>query len=363
MDNPLVANRKYLLYYVLTWMLIMFIQAALLNMYFGVGFWISVTDSLVFNSSFAFLGLSSWFMVRFMQSSTTKLLYLFFNYLLVALLVSILWVSVCSYSLFKIFESDTQYQMVLENGVSGRLIAGFFFYLLIILFYYLVIYYHNIQEKLKTEVLLNEMVQEAKLDILKSQMNPHFIFNSLNSVSSLIITEPEKAREMVIKLASFLRYSLFQDSRTTSTVGEELSNIENYLDIEKIRFGDRLHYISSIGDRCLLCTLPSLILQPLFENAIKHGVYKSTGKININLTIKQVTDHLEIVLKNNFDPESGVATNSRGIGLKNIKNRLKLLYKRNDLFSVEKSHADFEVSLRIPQKPALTYEAKNVNNR
>ena len=289
-------------------------------------------------------------MVRFMQAGARKLLYLFLNYLVVAFLVSVFWVSICSYILSRIFPGQTDYQLILETGIYGRLIAGFFFYLVIIMFYYLVIYYQSIQEKAAAEVKLNTMIQEAKLDVLKSQMNPHFIFNSLNSVSSLIITSPEKARDMVIKLASFLRYSLEQDSRTTSTLGEELNNIDNYLAIEKIRFGDRLEYFYNIDKECISCTLPALILQPLFENAIKHGVYKSAGRISINMNVSLEDDMLQLILRNNFDEETQTRVNSGGIGLANIKNRLELLYHRKDLFSLQKSNNTFEISLCIPQK-------------
>jgi two-component system, LytTR family, sensor kinase len=347
MDNPLIINSRYFRYYLLIWLLVIVLHSIVLNLYFGAVILVSVTDSFIFNTSFALLGLSSWFMVRFMRAGTRKLIQLFFNYLVVAVIVSGLWVSVCSYLLFRIFPGQTQYHVILETGIYARLFAGFFFYLLIILLYYLIIYYHNLQEKARNEIKLSEMVQEAKLDVLKSQMNPHFIFNSLNSVSSLIITSPEKAREMVIKLASFLRYSLDQDSRTITTVGEELQNIENYLAIEKIRFASRLEYIRNIEDKCLQCTLPALILQPLFENAIKHGVYNSTGTITISLKIHKENEFLKIVLKNNFNEQGPL--HSGGIGLVNIKNRMILLYRRKDLFSVYKSTDSFEVSLTIPQ--------------
>jgi two-component system, LytTR family, sensor kinase len=351
MDNPLIINRNYFSYYLLAWITIIVLHTGVLYIYFGTGIIVAVTDSLIFNATFAFLGLSSWFMVRFMQAGSRKLLYLFLNYLVVAFLVSLFWVSICTYILSKIFPGQKDYQFILETGIYGRLIAGLFFYLVIILFYYVVIYYQNIQEKLVAEVKLNSMIQEAKLDVLKSQMNPHFIFNSLNSVSSLIITSPDKARDMVIKLASFLRYSLEQDSRTTSTLGEELNNIDNYLAIEKIRFGDRLEFIYNIDKDCYKCTLPALILQPLFENAIKHGVYKSAGRTTINLSIRKENGMLQLIIRNNFDEETHARVTSGGIGLANIKNRLELLYHRKDLFSIQKSNNIFEITLYIPQKP------------
>jgi LytS/YehU family sensor histidine kinase len=171
-----------------------------------------------------------------------------------------------------------------------------------VLVYYLVIYYLNLQEKTKAEGRLNEMVRESELNLLKSQINPHFLFNSLNSISSLTITNPEQAREMTIKLSDFLRYSVSMGNSRFSTLGKEMEHIRKYLDIEKVRFGTKLQYTFTIDEACLDCEIPVMILQPLYENAVKHGVYESTGEVTVQTTTRSVNGYLEILITNDFEP-------------------------------------------------------------
>jgi LytS/YehU family sensor histidine kinase len=212
----------------------------------------------------------------------------------------------------------------------------------------MVLYYEDLQLKLKNEAQLNHLVKEAELNALKSQINPHFLFNSLNSISSLTMTSPEKAQEMVIKLSDFLRYSLSHDKNETTTLRRELENTERYLDIEKVRFGRRLRYQSNVPESCLDARLPNMILQPLFENAIKHGVYNSTEEVLVELRCAPNEDFLELHISNDFDPEA-TRPKGEGIGLKNIKNRLEILYKRTDLLEINFGKIEFEVILRIPK--------------
>ena len=212
----------------------------------------------------------------------------------------------------------------------------------------MILYYTNLQERIRHEVELKSLVQQAELKSLKAQINPHFIFNGLNSISSLTITNPQKAQDMVIKLSGFLRYSINQDGNQKTTFEEELRNIDRYLDIEKIRFGDRLHFDKQTSYECLQKKLPNLILQPLFENVIKHGVHESMDEIMVKLTSYCENNVLYITVSNNYDPES-VLKKGDGIGLKNIKERLQLSYQLNNLLTINQTSNHFEVKLTIPQ--------------
>ena len=137
--------------------------------------------------------------------------------------------------------------------------------------------------------------------MLKAQINPHFIFNSLNSISSLTLSSPEDAREMIVKMSEFLRYSLGQDSEQIS-LRVELDQIKRYLDIEKVRFGDQLVFESVMDQECLEWPVPRLILQPLFENAIKHGLYESIETVTISLAGSKKGNNILLTISNNFDP-------------------------------------------------------------
>lgn len=162
------------------------------------------------------------------------------------------------------------------------------------------------------------------------------------------MTDPEKAQEMVIKLSDFMRYSLSHDRNETTTLRRELENTERYLQIEKVRFGKRLRYVCNIPEGCLDLMIPNMILQPLLENAIKHGVHNSTEEVLIELDCIIGDEFAEIRVTNDFDPEA-TRPKGEGIGLKNIRNRLQLIYHRNDLFEVKMGKIEFEVILRIPK--------------
>jgi LytS/YehU family sensor histidine kinase len=213
--------------------------------------------------------------------------------------------------------------------------------------YYVIIYYNDLQKKLENEARLNEIVKDSELNLLKAQINPHFLFNSLNSVSSLTMSNPVKAQEMVIKLSDFLRYTISRDKEKLSTLNSELENTRRYLDIEQVRFGSRLEYEFRIDDRCLSLEMPVMILQPLFENAVKHGVYESTGKVTISTTGELFEGYMQIVITNNFEP-GAPSKKGAGIGLKNIRERLKLIYRNEQLLETRVVGNLFGATLIIP---------------
>jgi LytS/YehU family sensor histidine kinase len=192
------------------------------------------------------------------------------------------------------------------------------------------------------------MLKESELEMLKSQINPHFIFNSLNSISSLTITAPDRARSMVIKLSDFLRYSLDKENHQLNSLEDELKNLLLYLDIEKVRFGDRLKVETDVPEEAMTCTLPNLILQPLFENAVKHGIYESLEQVTIKLNASLEGTILRITVSNEFDPNA-VSRKGKGIGLKNVTQRLNVIYGVPKLVFTEKSDQIFTVRLDIPQ--------------
>ncbi len=196
---------------------------------------------------------------------------------------------------------------------------------------------------------LQLQVREAEIDRLKSQINPHFLFNSLNSIASLTLTRPEEAREMIVKLSSFLRSSLEYKENELTSLSEELEHIREYLEIEKIRFGDKLQFKFELDDGCNTCLLPNMILQPLFENAIKHGVYESTDEVEIVTRASLESEHLNIRISNDYDPDMPTRK-GKGIGLQNVHNRLQLVYQTTNLLRLSKKGKEFTAEIVIPQK-------------
>jgi two-component system LytT family sensor kinase len=328
-------------------MLIAVVQFLFLYFFYGIPFLISIIDSLVFNTLFALAGLPLWFVVRYSSPRKGSTFNLVFNHVTSVSLLVTVWLLLSEFILAAIFSENRYYVASLRQSVPWRIISGVLLYALLGLAYYLVIFYSDLQEQARREARLSELLKESELNMLKSQINPHFLFNSLNSVSSLTITNPMKAQEMVVRLSDFLRYSVSANSSKFVRLRQELENIERYLEIEKVRFGSKLQYSTSVDPPCLEAHIPAMLLQPLFENAIKHGVYESTGVVNIETVCHSEPGALVITMQNNFETDSP-GKKGAGVGLKNIRERLRLLYRQNDLLSTSVDGNIYKVSLRIP---------------
>lgn len=309
---------------------------------------VAITDTLVFNLLFALFGLSLWFAASFTKPNSSNFFNVIFNHISSLTIIVLIWISLGSYISRSILP-EPEYQSFLKESIPWRIITAVFFYSIIILIYYLVIYYRDLQARYLSEIHLKETVVESELNLLKSQINPHFLFNSLNSISSLTVVNGEKAREMIVKLSDFLRYTVSKDELKFSEFGKEIENVIRYLDIERIRFGEKLKFDFKFDKDCEQQLIPIMILQPLYENAVKHGVYESTETILIHTTCKMKEDHFLITINNNFEDDA-IQRKGAGIGLQNIKDRLKLIYKHDQLLKTEKSKNNFKVELFIPYK-------------
>jgi two-component system LytT family sensor kinase len=214
--------------------------------------------------------------------------------------------------------------------------------------YYLIISFDNISKKNINEAKLENMLRETELMMLRSQINPHFLFNSLNSVSSLTVTNPEKAREMVVKLSEFMRYALSRKEEKVVSLEKELLNMRLYMEIEKVRFGDRLILEENVVKDDLNISIPNMILQPLYENAVKHGVYESIESVVITINISKAHGGLLIQIINDYDPEN-IPVRGTGTGLKNVHRRLDLYYNKQAYLNTMKENGKFTAELFIPK--------------
>jgi sensor histidine kinase YesM len=348
MSNPLLERIKHIYIYLIVWVVIAIIQALLIIVATDLPYYITIVDSLVFNILYALLAIIIWFPVRYSNPEGKMSFRIALTYLTVGVVIVTGWLYL-GYIILKFMLVDQEaYFEFLNDSFIARLATGILYYGVTLLIYHLFIYGKELEAKKLTETNLNLLVKESELNVLRSQLNPHFLFNSLNSISSLTISDPETARDMIIKLSEFLRYALRHGEREKTKLAEELKNIELYLQIEKIRFGDKLVFEKDISSDCEEGLIPNMILQPLFENAVKHGVYESTKPITIKMICKGSSSGMQIEINNNFDP-SQVSRKGAGIGLKNVRNRLRLIYGRDDLIKFGKSDGVFHVGLIIPQ--------------
>ena len=347
MINPFLKNKKILSVYCVAWFLIFLVHFSVLTFFLHINYLTATADSAVFNLVYSTMGISLWYTVSFNSLENYTVVKIFFNHIAAAVITSGFWIFIGYYIILKIVADNKIYPELLVKSLVWRFLIGILFYTVIICIDYIIIYYNNFQEKLLKEAELNTLVKEAELKTLKYQINPHFIFNSLNSISSLTISNPHKAQEMTIKLSAFLRGTLSKNERQKNKLGEEISNAKLYLDIEKVRFADKFEFIEELKDECKELEVPSMILQPLFENAIKHGVYESLDKVTIKLKCGMEKEYFRITVENNYDPEA-VPRKGEGIGIKNIKNRLKLIYNHDNLVSIDKTDSLFKVNIFIP---------------
>jgi len=347
MQHPVFQSLKAFILYLGIWILLAGIQFVILTFQYNFPLWIAIVDSLVFNLLFALIGLPLWFVVRYSAPAKKTIFNIIFNHLTSLVLIIVIWFGLCYTILLAIFQGIPAYWDFLALSIPVRLFSGILLYLLLGLTFYLLIYNFNLQEKLQQEARLNTLLKESELNMLKSQINPHFLFNSLNSISSLTINDASKAREMVIKLSDFLRYSVSTSYDTLTTLDAELENITRYLEIEKVRFGEKLQYDLQSNERCLKRPIPVMILQPLFENAIKHGVYESTEQVTVNADCTAYKEYTEITIVNDFDP-GAVSRKGAGLGLKNIRERMRLTYHRDDLLKTWAEGNKYHVQLKVP---------------
>ncbi|MBC6368121.1 histidine kinase [Algoriphagus sp. AK58] len=205
------------------------------------------------------------------------------------------------------------------------------------------------QEELsRREAQMLELSKEAELAQLRQQLQPHFLFNSLNSINALVIAQPQKAREMVLLLSDFLRGTIRKDVQKWEILEQELNYLKMYLDIERVRFGHRLSIDFLVEKEAETAKIPPLLIQPLVENAIKHGLYGVTGEVKIEVECQKEGNYLLIVVRNPFDP-SYVCAEGTGFGLSSVERRLYLLFGRKDLLQTSNQNGIFEVRLKIPQ--------------
>jgi len=228
---------------------------------------------------------------------------------------------------------------------------GSILYILVVTLHYLLITMEEQRETERTEQELRVLAREAELKALRAQLNPHFLFNSLNSISALTTLDARRAREMCVLLSDFLRKSLRLGERSTVRLSEELDLVRNYLAIEQIRFGSRLQVEWAVEPSVEDVEIPTLLLQPLVENAIKHGIAQipEGGVIRIQASARGVI--AEIHVENPVDPDAE-RPQGLGLGLRQVKQRLQGRYGSQTYFEAQIREGRHEVVLTFPKNPS-----------
>jgi sensor histidine kinase YesM len=310
------------------------------------GFWIVLPLSAVY----VFVGLGAYYLCRSMPLKTTRPAWLVFTLALAASIVASLWVSLgrawvrvlVSWG-FLVDEAAGSY----SSAAPIILGVGYLLFLLAVVLHYLLLTTEASREA-ETEALKYQLLsRDAELKTLRAQLHPHFLFNSLNSINSLIGSDAAAARRTCVLLGDLLRRSLTLGAKERIPLGDELSLAESLLSIEKVRFGERLVFQTQVDEEARACQVPPLLLQPLVENAVTHGISSllDGGEVRIEGRLEGAV--LQLSVENPRDPESPPRAGA-GVGLPNVKRRLAALYGKDGRVRTSEGKDRYRVEITLP---------------
>lgn len=348
MLNPITSNRNYLLFYTLAWVAIMVAHFFLISLAGMMPVRIRVLDSIVQISFLYALGIGIFHIIQATRIEKAYAVERWAGIFFSGILIVILWQLVAGGIIWLFAQKSDDYRELFLNALPYRLMFGFFSYIILTIIYHNIIVFRDINARKLSEEKLKSSIAEQELQMLWSQINPHFLFNSLNSISALTMADPEAAYDMTIKLSDFLRFSINTRDKQMHSLSEELEVCDRYMDIEKVRFGERIEFSTNVSDDCTMLQVPRLIVQPLLENALKHGAYETSKPCDINLRCEKNGSLLLLTIDNSYDQETVQPRKGRGVGLENIKKRLQLLYPKDGIISIEKTDTRFIVTMQIP---------------
>ncbi len=295
------------------------------------------------------ISLPAWYSCRIAPIQRTLIWRLLATHLVAAQILSLLWLG-AGILLARALSFVPALQGIEARFAERTAIvygAGCVFYLLAVSFHYVSLAQEATHEVEARAMQTSIQARDAELKALKAQINPHFLFNSLNSISALTSIDPVRARDMCVLLGDFLRLTLGLGEKTSVRLSEELELLQKYMAIEKVRFGARLTMHEEIQEESKACLLPPLLLQPLVENAVKHGIAGLPEGGDVRLAVQRQNGRLAILVENSWDPEAP-PRRLGGLGLKNVQQRLEARYGKDANFRVNTEGERFQVTLSIP---------------
>src|SRR5215470_2300545 len=359
--HPILGNLRQLSLYLAAWSPLAVILFYILKSAGGLS-WVQAFAMIpLLCLVYAFMCLSAWYTCRGTPLATSSLSRLALTHGAGALVISGIWVAIAkgwasalaSIETFRGLDQQfvPDYPLLFASGVM--------IYLLAVALHYVLLSIEFSRELEKREIQARVLARDSELKALKAQVNPHFLFNSLNSISALTSIDAGRARDMCIRLADFLRRTLGVGEKAVIPLRDELELVRSFLSVEKVRFGARLSVEESVEPGALDCAVPPLLLQPLVENAVAHGISNLTegGWIRVAVSNGQGSDSsaedLRIEVENNFDPEMP-RRRGHGVGLSNVRQRLATRYGDRARFEVRTEGERFHVSMVLPAEKVET---------
>ncbi len=351
--HPILAHTERILVYLVAWLILGFLFMALTALS-GQAEWIGAAMFILpLTIVYAFVCLSAWYLCRAFPLDRTPFSQLILTFIVAAAVASS----------FEVLVSNGWRWMLGQSGFIGAsailptISTQLFFGIGVMLFLlggaaqYLIVAFEDSRAAERRVFELKLLAQEAELKALRSQIDPHFLFNSLNSVSALTTKNPHAARNMTLLLADFFRKSLKFGANESITLEEELSLAASFLEIEKIRFGTRLRVETAVEEAAKICRVPSLLLQPVLENSIAHGIAHLVDGGTIRIQAHRNGSRLNVKVENPCDPDRPKRTGT-GVGLENVRMRLRSLYDAEARLDVYEDKRVFRVELSLPIQDA-----------
>jgi len=348
--HPILESRQRLAFYLTAWIPIAVILTVILKR--GLASWPeAIVVAAPMTLLYAFMCLSAWYVCLAAPMRSPSPWRVPLTLLIASALASAAWFTLGEVWVLGIEpwlqipglseRYITQFMPIFANGVMLYLLAATAHYLLI------TVGESRMAEKRALE--LQVLAREAELKALRAQIDPHFLFNSLNSISALTVADPQGARSMCVLLADFLRTSLVLGAKQQIPIVDELRLVDSFLSIEKIRYGQRLSVIRDVDPQCNSCLVPPLLIQPLVENAIRHGIAPLVEGGTVRLDIHRNGTGMEIILQNPVDDSAEAHTQrGAGVGLDNVRSRLAKLFANQSSVTVSRENGEFQVRLRFP---------------
>jgi signal transduction histidine kinase len=345
--HPLLASKGRIALYLVVWAAIGALLGYLLVVTGKLAWVEACALSLPLALLYSFVCLAPWYMCRVLPLGPAQILKLIGNHVAAGVVAGLFWLVLAKLLALGL----SRYYPKLNERFSPQLPLvfgiGVLLYLLSVALHYVLLSLESSREAETRAQEARTLAREAEIKALEAQINPHFLFNSLNSIAALATVDGARAREMCIKLSDFLRSTLGLRERSSISFREELALAKAYLDVEQVRFGARLHIEFATDPGCNDCVVPPLFLQPLVENAVKHGIAGLVDGGTIRLEAHCGDGRLRVKIQNEFDPEAPAARR-HGLGLQNIRNRLRVAYENQARLDTSSSDNRFVVEVELP---------------
>jgi LytS/YehU family sensor histidine kinase len=335
--HPIFSSAKAFGLYLAGWLLPFTALALILTFHGGMSGPNASLAAIALGLSYALICLSPWYVCRMLPLRDEHLLKALLNHVAAAFLCAVLWTRLAGYLL-----PDSMHPQLALVFATGVLL-----YLLSVAVHYIYLSVESSKDAIRREQQARVLAREAELKALKAQINPHFLFNCLHSISALTTIDAGRAREMCLRLSDFLRNTLRLGEKESIPFSEELALVNTYLAVEQVRFGSRLKVEREIQEVCERCTVPPLLLQPLIENSVKHGIAGLVDGGTIRLHAFCRDGMLRIEVENDFDPESPKPRQS-GLGLANVRNRIATRHGDRGMMNITVSEGRHQVNIQIP---------------